>query len=179
MYTRCRHSVYIVRHCTGHHVRRRYHTSGGERCARRPRVGLFGLRPHPATPRKARGGTRPIALGDQLPECRGPTNQQRQPSHVGGEEGTPFRRDEPTTYQAIARPSRIDQVTVAVEAQQLESCVVRPGLPRLPVADGAQADAEQLGRVVAVETSEHPSIPKLLRRDADITCDFPVKNGAG
>ena len=91
----------------------------------------------------------------------------------------PLRRDQAATDQTIAGPRGVDQIAMPVDAQELEGGVTRARTASLPMADGAKADAEEVRRVLAIEAGEDASIPELLRRDADITCDFPVKNGPG
>jgi len=87
----------------------------------------------------------------------------------------PLRRHQTAPTQLVAGPGRIDQVAVPVHPQELESGIARPSLARLPMPYGSNADMQQFSGLIPIQTGEHPSIPKLLWSNTNITWKFPVK----
>lgn len=64
-----------------------------------------------------------------------------------------------------AAPLRVDQIAMAVHTKELKGRIAGPSPTRLPVADGAQADAEEARSLFASESTEDSGIAKLCVAD--------------
>jgi hypothetical protein len=108
-----------------------------------------------------------IPLGQQFRHGTGTTDEQREPRHVTGFEGVILRRDQLAPDDPVARPARIDQVAVPVDAQQLEGGIRHPVQSGFPLADGAQRHAEEVGDVITGHLDGTTSLPELLTSDLE------------
>jgi hypothetical protein len=85
-----------------------------------------------------------------------------------------LRRDQLAADDRIARPLGIDQIPMAVDAQQLVSRPRWPSFPGFPVADGAQAYPEEVGGLLTIEARSPAGIAKLGGSDHVPTRLFAV-----
>ncbi|USJ00446.1 hypothetical protein MUG10_21430 [Xanthomonas prunicola] len=107
-----------------------------------------------------------IALAKQRPHHLGAAEQQRQPVKIRGFNLTPFSGHQVATMvDEAASPIRVNQIAMAVHPEELEGGVAGPGPTRLPMADGAQADAEEARSLFASESTEDPSVAELCVAD--------------
>src|SRR5690606_12147239 len=76
------------------------------------------------------------------------------------------RRDQPATVKdAPAVPAGRGKLAAAQDAQEPDGGPRDAVAAPIPVADGAQADPEQLGACPLAQTEAHPKLPEAVRRD--------------
>jgi len=101
----------------------------------------------------------------RLREQPGTGDQERQPRQISGHEGAILGRDQPAPNDAVITPRRVGKLTMTEHAQQLECRIRGPGAPRLPMADGAKADAQHLGGLLARQAAEYARVAELFGSD--------------
>ena len=62
-------------------------------------------------------------------------------------------------------PSRVDQVAMTVDPEELEGAVADTRPTRFPMPDGSNTDVEELGGLLAIKATENASIAELTCGD--------------
>ena len=81
------------------------------------------------------------------------------------ERATLWRYQSAVASNPILGPIRVQQITMAIQAQQLESSVAGSSLGGLPVADSALADAQKISGIITRKAGKYAGIPELLGGD--------------
>ena len=103
----------------------------------------------------------------EIREALGTLDSETPPRQVGRCEAAPLRRPHQPAMHAKIRPSRVDQVTVAMHTEQAKRGISGTRPTRLPVADGAKRNPKELGGIIPGEATENTGIPELLSGDAE------------
>jgi len=124
-------------------------------------------------------GLADVTLTQEVGEGVRAPYQQREPCHVRRAQLMILWRDQLATDQSIAIPTRIDQIPMPVHPQQLERRIGAPMRTCFPLADGPEADAEEIGRALATEASRSPSVPELVSRNPEQARPTPTAQPVG
>lgn len=140
---------------------RLYHSANGMRGHRLGAAGVARFARHCPTPP---GG---VPLCQQVGHGMGTADEQREPRHIARIKRVIFWRDQLAPDDPIARPKRVDQVTVPVDPQQLECGIRHPMRGSLPLADRPQGNAEEFGGVQTGHSGSAASVPELVSGDPE------------